>query len=227
MIFDDREHAGELLANKLKEYPEFLENSILFTIPRGGIVIAYKIAISLKIPISLIITKKLGSPNNPEFGFGAIAPDGTYLLNKRAYAYLGIPQDIFDKIKEDALKEVKRRIKEYNQRKFYNIQGKKAIVVDDGIATGYTAMVAGKYLRKKSVSQTVLAIPVGSISSFELAKNYFDEVICLQTDNSGYFAVGKYYKDFHQVPDEEMLSYMDKAKKQHLLFGFDEISSVI
>lgn len=226
MIYNDREQAGEFLANKLKIYPEFHENSVLFAIPRGGVPVAYTIALALKIPISLIITKKLGSPINPEFGFGAIAPDGTYLLNKRAFIYMDLSRDMFDKIKNQALSEVKRQIKEYGQGYLIEIDGKIAIVVDDGIATGYTTMVAGKYLKKNAVSKTILAVPVGPTTSIIQAKKYFDEVICLQTDNSPHFAVGNYYTDFHQVSDEEMLSYLKMAKNQNLLYKYSKIPRV-
>lgn len=173
----------------------------------------------MDIPFSLIITKKLAPFSNPEFAFGAIAPDGTSLINKRYLTYYRIDDDELDQIKERALTQIKSRIQKYQINHNFELNGKTSIVVDDGIATGYTAMVAGEYIKKKGSKRTILAIPVGPRNSIKRAKEVFDVVECYQPIEAIRFAVGAYYNDFHQVQDEELYTYMHKAEEQNLILG--------
>lgn len=215
--FNNRTHAGELLAQKLKESSLNLKDTILLAIPRGGVPVAYVIARNLKIPFSLIITKKLAPFSNPEFAFGAIAPDGTTLINKEYLSYYRIDDGNLEQIKEKAIAQIKNRIQKYQIKENIELSGKKSIIVDDGIATGYTAMVAGEYIKKKGSETTMLAIPVAPRFSIKRANDVFDSVICYQPIETMRFAVGAYYNDFHQVQDEELYNYLHKAKEQNLI----------
>jgi len=205
------------LAQKLKESSLNLKESILLAIPRRGVPVTYEVARNLNIPFSLIITKKLVPLSNPEFAFGAIAPDGMTLINKKYLSYHRINDEELEQIKEKALTQIKNRIQKYQINENIELNGKNSIFVDDGIATGYTAMVAGEYIKRKGSEKTVLAIPVAPRSGIKRAKEVFDLVICYQPIAAMTFAVGAYYNDFHQIQDEELYNYMYKAKEQNLI----------
>ncbi len=216
-IFEDREEAGKLLGKYLKEkLDEFSidkNNAILLAIPRGGIPIAYHVSRETSIPFSLVITKKIAMPSDPEAAIGAIAPDGTYLLSTYAY-YL--PEYQLQQAKEIALKEAIKKQEKYLEKE-PDLEGKDVFIVDDGIATGYTAMVAGMYAKNKGARRVFLAVPVCPEDSIKRVKEVFDEVFCLEKVDTPFFAVGAFYKDFHQVEDEEVQYYLEKAKKENIL----------
>lgn len=218
MKYENRSKAGEKLAEVIKKsYKHLIDNAIICAIPRGGVPVAYSVADKLNIPFNLVITKKLSHPDNPEVAIGAIAPDGTYELNERVQFY-GITGDKLDNIKNEALQKVENRIDKYIQDNLPKVKDKNVFVIDDGIATGFTAAVAGKYLKNQGANKVILAIPVCPKSSLSKVNDVFDDVICPSTIESYTFAVGAYYKDFHQNTDEELFDYIEKAKKNNLFF---------
>ncbi|TXT64158.1 MAG: Phosphoribosyltransferase [Promethearchaeota archaeon] len=218
MKYENRSNAGEKLADAIKEqFPELISDSIICAIPRGGVPVAYIVAEKLTIPFNLVITKKLSHPNNPEVAIGAIAPDGTYDLNERVQFY-GVTDDVLNEIKNKALEKVKKRINKYTQEGLPNVQGKNIFVIDDGIATGFTALVAGKYLKNQGTKKVILAIPVAPKKGISKVKEVFDDVVCPTISESYSFAVGAYYEDFHQNTDEELYDYIEKAKKNNLFY---------
>lgn len=226
--FNNRTHAGKLLAQKLKESSLNLKESMLLAIPRGGVPVAYEVARKLNIPFSLIITKKLAPLSNPEFAFGVITPDGTTLINKNYLSYYGINDEELEQIKVRALTQIKNRVQKYQINENIELNRKNTIIIDDGIASGYTAMVAGKYIKRKGSKKTILAIPVAPRNSIKKAKSVFDLTICYQPIETISFAVGAYYNDFHQVQDEDLYNYICKAKEQNLILEkVKEIPSTI
>ena len=122
--------------------------------------------------------------------------------------YLGVKEEELEIVKEKALSEINRRIKDYLKNKEPDVKGKDVIIIDDGIATGYTAMVAGMYAKKKGAKRVYLAVPVCPTDAINRVRNVFDDVFCLYPVEAIFFAVGSYYQDFHQLTDEEMLRYM-------------------
>jgi predicted phosphoribosyltransferase len=221
MKYENRSIAGEKLAGAIKEqFGELISNTIICAIPRGGVPVAYRVAEKLNIPFNLIITKKLSHPNNPEVAIGAIAPDGTYDLNERVQFY-GVSNDVLNQIKNEALEKVKKRINKYTHEGLPNIQGKNIFVIDDGIATGFTALVAGKYLKNQGAKKVILAVPVAPKKSISKVKEVFDDVVCPTINKSYSFAVGAYYEDFHQNTDDELYNYIEKAKKNNLFYTKD------
>jgi predicted phosphoribosyltransferase len=162
----------------------------------------------------MIITKKLAPKSNPEYGFGAIAPDGTFLISERTIRFMQIPPNELKQIKKNALSEIYRRIEKYMDGKQPDLKNKNVIIIDDGIATGYTAMVAGKYAKNRGATKNILAIPVAPLSSLKEAKEIFDKIVCINTIETLHFAVGYYYEDFHQISDEEMFEYLQRAKEK-------------
>lgn len=134
MRFINREEAGSLLAESLEKIPLDKDNTIILAIPRGGVPVAYQISKRLKIPFSLIVTKKLAPISDPEAAFGAISTDGTFLLDKELMRYMGVHDSQLEKIKEKALSEAINKEKKYVQKKV-NVKYKTVIIVDDGMAT--------------------------------------------------------------------------------------------
>lgn len=220
MRFTNREEAGKLLAEQIKkELPDLdKENTIILAIPRGGVPVAYQVAQELNIPFSLIVTKKLAPLSDPEAAFGAIATDGTYIVDSELMKYMGVSQEEFLIVKQKALEEAIKKEKKYISTK-PNINGKDIVVIDDGIATGYTAIVAAMHLRKHGAKKVILAIPVCPADSAKRVLRYFDEIVCYHKVDSLYFAVGAYYMDFHQVEDDELFDIIQKAKEKGLYLG--------
>lgn len=217
MKFAGRQEAGKLLAEKIeKELPNLdKKNTIILTIPRGGVPVAYEVSKQLGIPFSLIVSKKLAPLSDPEAAFGAITTDGTYLIDAETMRYMGVSEDELTLIKQKSIEEAITKEKKYLSSK-PNVEGKDIIVVDDGIATGYTAVVAAIYLKKHGAKKVFLAVPVCPYSSVKTVLKHFDDLVCYHKVESIYFAVGAYYVDFHQVEDEELFEIIQKAKSEGL-----------
>lgn len=205
MIFRDRKEAGRLLAKKLLSYE--VENPVVFAIPRGGVIVAYEVAKELNCPLTLVIPRKIGAPYNPELAIGAIAPDGQMILNEELVKSLEVSEDFLQKESEKQVKESERRQRVYGVQEFENLQGKTAIVVDDGIATGYTALAAVRYLETKKPEKVILAVPVAPPETVNWLKREVDEVVVLDTP-VWFSAVGQFYENFEQVSDEEVLAVL-------------------
>ncbi|WP_456400129.1 phosphoribosyltransferase [Persephonella sp.] len=218
MRFKNREEAGKLLAKELMKLPRINENTVILSIPRGGVPVAYSLSKETGIPFSMIITKKITPLNEPEAAIGAIAPDGSYILSPYSF----ISDYELEKAKEKALKEAIEKKNKYLGGKDINIKGKNVIIVDDGIATGYTAMAAGIYAKNKGAEKVILAVPVCPKDSKKRLYEVFDEVICFHEDSSPFFAVGMFYEDFHQISDEEMYDYLNRARVEKILYSEED-----
>jgi putative phosphoribosyl transferase len=210
-IFDDRLHAGEELAKKFK----LPSNAVIFAIPRGGVPVGYALATKQNKPMDIVVVRKLYIPWEPEAGFGAITLDGEIVLNPR-YASL-IPPEVASQVAKEVLREVIRRNEVYREGKGYkSLEGKVAVVVDDGFASGYTAIAAAKYLKKFKPEGLIALAPVCPKDTQELMKDYFNEVQCLVVSEEYPFAVASLYKDFHDLEDAEVLEFVNKLKEKKL-----------
>ncbi len=214
--FKNREEAGLLLGKAIKEkYPELnRSNAVILAIPRGGVPVAYYVAKETGIPFSVVITKKITSPSNPEAALGAVSVDGSFVLSDIAKAVF--PMEALEAFAKDAYMEALRRVEKY-QVSNPDLKGKTVLIVDDGVATGYTAIASALYAKNKGASRVILAVPVCPVDSLERLKEYFDDVICLEPVDTPAFAVGAFYEDFHQVEDDEFFRYIEKAKAEGLL----------
>lgn len=203
-MFKDREEAGELLALKLKKIVR-REDFVVVPLLRGGIILGKKIADYFKIPQKPLAVKKLGAPLNPELGIGAVASDKTYYFNERLIGDLNITSDYKKAVLENRYKEAKALQNKIDKNiRQIPWEGKTAIVVDDGVAIGNTAICASLFLRKRGIKKIILAIPVISKDTFSIIKKYFDEVISLEVVE-GLGAVGEFYRHFPQVEDEGVM----------------------
>ncbi|TXT65842.1 MAG: Phosphoribosyltransferase [Promethearchaeota archaeon] len=218
MKYKNRRDAGKHLVDNIKSHLDSLEDSLIIAIPRGGVPIAYEVSKNIGVPFYLAITKKLTLPSSPEVAIGAIAADGSYELNKRVQKYRGISDDVIQEAKKHALEKVKKRLEKYTEGKEPIVENKKVIVIDDGIATGYTALVTGKYVRNRGADTIILAIPVCPKSSIKRIRKVYNKVICPLRIKTYSFAVGRYYDDFHQNNDKELYEYLQKAHQEELLY---------
>ena len=206
MLFKNRIQAGKQLAEKLSAYKN-KKDVIILGIPRGVVEVAFSVAKALKAPLSVVVTKKIGHPFNPELAIGAVSPDN-YIIDedyrdKEGYAKKAI---------KELNAEIKNRYKLYTEGKLPQLKNKIAVVVDDGLATGHTMLAAIKYVKSKNPKKVIAAVPVAAQDSYEKVKSIADEVICLHVPVF-FNAVGSFYQEFEQLEDKEVISYLEEAKK--------------
>jgi len=209
-MFLDRMDAGEKLADSLYKFKD--EDVIVLAVPRGGLAIAYDTIKRFGLKWDLIIPRKIGAPHNKEFAIGAVSVDGSYFLNKEYVKMLGISQDYIEKEVLEQISEIKRRMKEYRGKDtFPEVKDKTVIIIDDGIATGFTILAVIKAVKKQGAKKIILAIPVGPRETIEEFKEIVDEVICLYIPEK-FYAVGSYYENFEQVTDAEVFKIIHELR---------------
>ncbi len=215
MIFADRREAGKKLFLALEERGFKKDTPVVFGIPRGGVVVADEVAAGLAVPMDVIIARKLRAPNQPELGIGAvISGDHITIINEELAQATGATQSYLDR--EIALQrgEIERRMKFYRgDRQATDVAGKTVIVVDDGIATGYTFRAALEGLRRRQPQKLIAAAPVGAPDSTDMLRSFADEVICLSTP-AHFMAVGAWYRNFDQTTDEEVATILRQNWEQ-------------
>ncbi|MCD6528692.1 phosphoribosyltransferase [Candidatus Bathyarchaeota archaeon] len=211
-MFSDRKEAGEILAEKLKKLR--LENPVVLAIPRGGVVVGYEVARKLKAPLDVIVPRKLGAPGNPELAIGAVAEDGTIILDSSLIDYLEVDEEYIKKEKERQVKEIKRRLNVYRGRfSRLEIERRDVVIVDDGIATGATIRAAIASVRKRKPASLTLAVPVAPPSTIEKLREEVDRIVCVSTPEP-FFAIGQFYTDFRQTTDEEVIQLLEKNRRE-------------
>ena len=200
---------------KLSEVFKLPKNSIIFAIPRGGVPVGYAISKTQQIPMDIIVVRKLPIPFNPEAGFGAVTIDGKVIINPN-FNYL-LNEIPLEEIAMEVLREVKRRDKVYrNNLPYKDLKGKTAIVVDDGFASGFSAIAAYEMLKKLNPDKIIAIAPVCPKDTKELLLNYFNDVYCLMEPETKPFAVASFYEDFHDLRDNEVLELIEDLKKNNL-----------
>ena len=206
-MFSDRIDAGKQLGKKL----EFLkkQNPLILAIPRGGIVIADAIASFLGCKLDIIVSRKIGAPHNQELAIGAVLHDGSYFPNNEVVKMLQVTQNYINLEKSIQMKEIERRLINYRGSMQYNLENKIIVIVDDGIATGATILVAALWVKKQKPKKVIIAVPVGSKDSIQKLRKIADKVVVLHSPDF-FSAVGEFYKDFEQVEDESVLGIMRK-----------------
>lgn len=209
-VFDDRFHAGELLAEKLKKY-EMTKNACVLAIPAGGVQVAYIVAQRLKLPLDVVITRKIHIPWNKEAGFGAISWDGLMFLNEPLVAALGLKKEDIDRCVAEEKEIIQRRLKIFRGDKpFPDLKEKKAIIVDDGLASGFSMLTTLKTLKHKGVGETVVAVPTAPKSALNLIRPHADRIICLNIRSGHFFAVADAYRTWYDLEDDDVLNILER-----------------
>lgn len=202
MIFKDRTEAGKLVAQRLQSLA--LESPAVLGLARGGVPVAAVVAAELDAPLDVLVVRKLGCPWQPELGIGAVGELGVRVLNSHLIAKLGISDEQVDEIARQQGAEVDRRVAAYRHGTHpVALEGRTAVLVDDGLATGFTAGAAVGIVRELKASRVVLAVPVAPRQAVESLRQVADEVIALHTP-ADFMAVGQWYDDFTQVTDREV-----------------------
>jgi len=201
-ILKDRIEAGLLLAEKLKKYHN--SNSVVLAVPRGGVPIGYEIAKKLQLPLDIVLSKKIGHPNNKEFAIGAVSLDSMIIDE-----HPGIPNTYIDEEITRLRKLLKEKYKLYmGNRAPIDIKGKNVILVDDGIATGNTLLASINMLRKSKPAKIIVAVPVLPYSTLNIFEQNTDEFVYLIASRS-FRGVGGFYEDFNQVEDNEVIKILN------------------
>ncbi len=222
-MFRDRAHAGRLLAAKLERYRA--ERPIVLGLTRGGVPVAFEVARHLVADLDVIVVRKIGAPGSPEYAIGAIAEGGAVYVNREALRDVGIGDDQVADLAEREAVELARRVRAYRgDHKMPDLAGRTVLVVDDGVATGATARAAGRSARQRGAARLVLAVPVIAAASEAELRSDFDEVIAVDLPEA-FYAVSQWYERFTQVPDEEVLEYLRRARGERPVQGTDLPSS--
>jgi predicted phosphoribosyltransferase len=209
--YRDRVMAGDILAENLAG--KNIQNAVVLGIPRGGVVVAARVAGKLGLPLDIIIPRKIGSPLNPEAAIGAVTQDGTILVNHYAASLHCVDEDKIQKLAEEQITEIKRRMIKYRgQAEYPDYRGKTIILVDDGIATGFTVMAAIRSIKKMfSPRKMILAVPVAPADTINNFKEEVDDVVCPLVPED-FYAVGQFYQNFDQTTDQEVIDLLYKSE---------------
>jgi len=209
-VFEDRLHAGELLAKKLGEYKG--TNAYVLGIPAGGVPVGCIVAKRLGLAFDIAITRKIHIPWNKEAGFGAVTWNGTMLLNQALVNTLGLSEEEIERCTAEEVEAIKKRLKLLrSDRAFPDIKGKTVILIDDGLASGFTMLATIKSISQKEPKEIIVAIPTASRDAIERIKPYANKIICLNIRTGPIFAVADAYKLWYDLEDEEVMDILKKT----------------
>ncbi|CAM4435190.1 Putative phosphoribosyl transferasec/MT0597 [Mycobacterium basiliense] len=215
--FDDRADAGRQLAQRLG----FLRGHdvVVLGLPRGGVPVAFEVAVALHAPLDVLLVRKLGVPLHSELAFGAIGEGGVRVTNDSVVREVALHEREMAEVEEAQWAELRRRVRRFRgDHAPIALPGKIAVIVDDGVATGATAQAACQVARAQGASGVILAVPIGASDTAERFADYADEVVCLETPIP-YFAVGQGYRNFNQTSDEEVVALLDRARARFATVG--------
>ncbi|NEU58074.1 phosphoribosyltransferase [Halorussus sp. MSC15.2] len=207
-MFQDRTDAGRQLADLLDHHD--VEADVVLGIPRGGLPVARPVADGLDVPLDVVVASKIGAPDNPELAIGAVASDGSVWRNDDLLDRLGVEESYVERERESEVEAARRKLERYRgTTDLPDLDGKRVLVVDDGLATGATTIAALRQVRAAGASHVVLAVPVGSPSAIERLLAEADDVVAVETPPH-FDAVGQFYRSFGQVTDDEAMSYLER-----------------
>jgi putative phosphoribosyl transferase len=212
MRFRDRHDAGRQLAARLERYAD-RDDVVVLALPRGGVPVAYEVAVELGAPLDVFLVRKLGLPGHEELAMGAIASGGVVVLNDDVVGGLGITPDVIDRVAARERRELERRELEYrDDRSPPDVRGKVVVLIDDGLATGSTMRAAIAALRRGGPGRIVVAVPVGPPDACAEFGNEADEAVCV-LEPEPFYAVGAWYDDFTQTTDDEVRDLLAAATR--------------
>ena len=214
MVFFDRQDAGRQLARELSRRG-LCDDVVVLGLPRGGVPVAFEVAEALRAPLDVFVVRKLGVPGQEELAMGALATGGVRVLNAEVVTALGIELSTVDVVARREQEELERREQLYRgDRPPLAVEGKTAILIDDGLATGSTMRAAAAALRQQKPAKIIVAVPVAATSTCRRLAAEVEELVCLQTPDN-FFAVGQWYANFSQTSDEEVRELLSRATSMH------------
>jgi putative phosphoribosyl transferase len=206
MLFQDREDAGRALAERLGALAD--EDVVVLALPRGGVPVAAEIARAIGAPMDVLGVRKLGAPMQPELAVGAIAEGDDRAVDQEVAGMLGLDDAAIDDLEAREREELARRLERYRGgRRLPDLHGRVAVVVDDGLATGSTARVACRAVRQQDPERVILAVPVASADGLASLRPEVDEIVYVDAPED-FMAVGRWYRDFGQTSDDEVLDLL-------------------
>ena len=205
-MYKDRLHAGRVLGDAALEFEA--EDPLVLAIPRGGVVVGREVAARIGAPLDVVMAKKIGAPFNPEFAIAAVDPDGEILFSPDV-SWAGLREYVLEQAegKRQELRENLMRFRSGRTEK--PIKGRTVFLVDDGLATGLTAMAALRYIRRHDPKSIILAVPVAPQDSIQNVGAWADKVICPLKPRH-FYAVGEWYDSFEQVDDQEVIDVLEE-----------------
>jgi predicted phosphoribosyltransferase len=205
-MFTDRTEAGERLAERLREAA--VTPDLVLAIPRGGLPVGRAVADALGTPLDVVVASKVGAPGNPELAIGAVAGDGSLWLNDSLVDRLGVDEAYVEAEREREAGVAREKVREYRGGDpLPDVAGKRVVVVDDGVATGATALACLKQVREGGAARVVFGTPVAAASPIPRLREEADDVVAVDVPEQ-FSAVGYHYRDFGQVTDDEALTYL-------------------
>jgi len=213
--FRNRSDAGRKLAQKLLHYANH-SDVIVLALPRGGVPVAYEVAVALHVPLDIFIVRKLGLPGQEELAIGAIASGGIRVLNEDIIRALDIPPGMIDHVAQRELQELQRRERGYRgDRPAPEVRDRTVILIDDGLATGASMRAAVAGLHTQNPKRIVVAVPIAAPETCEAFETIVDEVVCGTTPEP-FIGVGRWYEDFSQTTDEEVRRFLEEVWQELL-----------
>jgi putative phosphoribosyl transferase len=216
MLFADRVDGGKRLGIELRRRLPRLpdEDPLVLAIPRGGVPVGCEVARAIDAPLDLFIARKLGAPGHEELGIGAVAPGGTRFLDTDAIRALDVSDAYIEEVTRKELAELERRLQLFRgNRPPPRIEGRSVVLVDDGLATGVTALASLAALRLGRPRRLVFAAPVCSVEGAQAIARQADDVVCVATPDR-FFGVGAWYHDFTQTTDEEVVDLLARREAE-------------
>ncbi len=212
-IFDNRHDAGQRLAAELQEYGD--QSIVVLAIPNGGVPVALEVASALKADLDLVISRKIPIPVSPEAGFGAVTDDGTVILNEEAVKRIGLTRQQTEYEISKVRSEIKKRTLLYKgDRPLVRVGGKTVIIIDDGLASGFTMMAAVESVRYQRPKKIIVAVPCASAVALKHVEKVADKVVTCATGFMPRFAVADFYRYWYDLTDDEVVRYLKEWRMQ-------------
>ncbi|NHJ14237.1 MAG: phosphoribosyltransferase [Candidatus Thorarchaeota archaeon] len=212
--YQDRDHAGMVLANELRHI-RLWSRPLVLAVPNGGVAVAVQIVKELDASLDLIIVRKLQIPQNTEAGFGALTSLGTMILNEVLVARIGLTETEIKLVRKQTLKQIEKRREAYHGLiGTENPENRDVILVDDGLASGFTMMAAIQSVKGFSPKSVTVAVPTSSGSAAQRVEPLVDHLVCPRVETGFVFAVANAYRNWYDVPDREVVDLLQAIQKR-------------